>query len=180
MWNLQGFSSCPLHWQTRFLTTRPPGKSSWVDFVVVELYMSCYYILEIKPLSVASFVNIFSQSAGCLCFMVSFAVQKLVNLVRSHCLLLLLFLLSWETNPGNNWYNVCQNVLLCSLLVLWCYVLCVSLYTILSLILCMVWECVLTSLIYTWLSILGKVFLIGLQRPGREMTKDGHKEIENW
>ena len=41
--------------------------------------MSCYYILEINPLSVASFENIFSHSEGCLfvLFMVSFAVQKL-------------------------------------------------------------------------------------------------------
>ena len=45
--------------------------------------MSCLYILEIKPLSVASFANIFSQSVGCLfvLFMVSFTVQ---SLIRSH------------------------------------------------------------------------------------------------
>ena len=56
----------------------------------------------------------FSQSVGCLfvLFMVSFAVQKLVSLVRYHCLLLLLFLLPWETDLGNHWYNVHQNVLL--------------------------------------------------------------------
>ena len=38
--------------------------------------MSCLYILEINPLSVASFANIFSQSVGCLfvLLMVSFAV----------------------------------------------------------------------------------------------------------
>ena len=49
-------------------------------------YMSCLYILEIKPLSVASFANIFSQSVGCLFVlcMVSFAVEKLVSLIRSH------------------------------------------------------------------------------------------------
>ena len=43
-------------------------------------------MLEIKPLSVALFANIFSQSEGCLfvLFMVSFAVQKLVRLIRSH------------------------------------------------------------------------------------------------
>ena len=48
--------------------------------------MSCSYILEIKPLSVASFANIFSLSVGCLfvLFMISFAVQKLVSLLRSH------------------------------------------------------------------------------------------------
>ena len=48
--------------------------------------MSYLYILEIKPLSAASFANIFSHSVGCLfiLFMVSFAVQKLVSLIRSY------------------------------------------------------------------------------------------------
>ena len=48
--------------------------------------MSCLYILEIKPTLVASFANIFSHSVGCLfiLLMVSFAVQKLVSLIRSH------------------------------------------------------------------------------------------------
>ena len=40
--------------------------------------MSRLYILEINPLSVASFANIFSYFEGCLfvLFMVSFAVQE--------------------------------------------------------------------------------------------------------
>ena len=48
--------------------------------------MSCLYTLEINPLLVASFANIFSHSEGCLfvLFMVSFAVQKLLSLVRPH------------------------------------------------------------------------------------------------
>ena len=48
--------------------------------------MSCLYILEINPLSVDSFANIFSHSDGCLFvwFVVSFAVQKLLHLLRSH------------------------------------------------------------------------------------------------
>ena len=48
--------------------------------------MSSVYILEINPLSVTSFANIFSYSVGCLfvLFMVSFAVQKLLSLIRSH------------------------------------------------------------------------------------------------
>ena len=48
--------------------------------------MSCLYTLEINPLSVASFANIFSRSEGCLfvLFMISFAVQKLLSLIRSH------------------------------------------------------------------------------------------------
>ena len=48
--------------------------------------MSCLYILEINPLSVASFANVFSHSEGCrfVLFIVSFAVQKLLSLIRSH------------------------------------------------------------------------------------------------
>ena len=48
--------------------------------------MSCLYILEINPLSVTSFAVIFSHSEVCLfiLFMVSFAVQKLLILIRSH------------------------------------------------------------------------------------------------
>ena len=50
-------------------------------------YIGCLHILEIKPLSVASFETIFSHSVSCLFvlfFMVSFVVKKLVSLIRSH------------------------------------------------------------------------------------------------
>ena len=47
--------------------------------------ISCSYILEIKPLSVLSFETIFSYSVNG--FLVSFAVQKLVSLIRSHWLI---------------------------------------------------------------------------------------------
>ena len=48
--------------------------------------MSCLYILEINPLSVVSLAIIFSHSEGCLftLFIVSFAVQKFLSLIRSH------------------------------------------------------------------------------------------------
>ena len=48
--------------------------------------MSCLYILEINPLSVVSFDTTFSHSEGWLftLFIVSFAVQKLLSLIRSH------------------------------------------------------------------------------------------------
>jgi len=63
--------------------------------------MSCLYILEINPLLVALFASVFSQSMGChfllLVLMVSFTVLKLISLTRSHCLFLLLFLLTWDT-----------------------------------------------------------------------------------
>ena len=47
--------------------------------------MSCLHILEINPLSVVSFAIIFSHSEGCLftLLIVSFAVQKLLSLIRS-------------------------------------------------------------------------------------------------
>jgi len=48
--------------------------------------MSCLHILEINPLSVVLFVIIFPHSKGCLftLLIVSFAVQKLLSLIRSH------------------------------------------------------------------------------------------------
>ena len=47
---------------------------------------SCFYILEINCLSVVSFAIIFSHSEDCLLtlFIVSFAMQKLLSLTRSH------------------------------------------------------------------------------------------------
>ena len=49
-------------------------------------YISCLYILEINPLSVVSFAIIFFHSEGCLftLLIVSFAMQKLLSLIRSH------------------------------------------------------------------------------------------------
>ena len=69
-----------------FSTTVPPGKPL---FFLILCCMSCLYILEIKPLSAASFANIFSHSEGCLfvLFMVSFAVQELLSFIRSHLFL---------------------------------------------------------------------------------------------
>ena len=63
--------------------------------------MTCFYVLEINPLLVASFANIFSHSEGCLfiLFMVSFAVQKLLSLNRSH---LLIFVFIFITLGGGS------------------------------------------------------------------------------
>ena len=56
------------------------------DWVVCFLALSYMCILEINPLSVVSFAIIFSHSEGCLftLLIVSFAVQKLLSLIRSH------------------------------------------------------------------------------------------------
>ena len=55
-------------------------------FLLLLTCMSHLHILEINPLSVALFANIFSHPIGCLfiLFMVSFAVQKLGSFIRSH------------------------------------------------------------------------------------------------
>ena len=57
---------------------------NWVVFLVLTC-MSCLYNLEINPLSVVSFAIILFHSEGYLFTLltVSFAVQKLLNLVRS-------------------------------------------------------------------------------------------------
>ena len=56
--------------------------------------MSSLCILEIKSF-VTSLANIFSDSAGGLCilFMVSFVVQNLVSVIRSHLFVLFAFIL---------------------------------------------------------------------------------------
>ena len=48
--------------------------------------VSCLYALKSKPISVASFAGIFSHSVSCLfvLFMVSFAVQKLLSLIKAY------------------------------------------------------------------------------------------------
>ena len=60
----------------------------FVFIVFVIEFHELFHILEIKPLSITSFANIFSQTEFCLfiLFMVFFAVKKLSNLIRSHLL----------------------------------------------------------------------------------------------
>ena len=79
--------------------------------------MSYLYILEIDSLSVASFAIIFSHSEGCLFTLpiVSFIVQKLLSLIRSH-----LFIFAFISNILGGGHrgsccDVCQRVFcLCS------------------------------------------------------------------
>ena len=63
-------------------------------FVFLALsYISCLYFLEINPLSVVPFAITFSHSGSCLftLLIVSFAVQKLLSLIRSYLFILFLF-----------------------------------------------------------------------------------------
>ena len=57
------------------------------SFIFLELScMSCLYIFEINSLSVVSFAIIFSHSESCHVnlLIVSFVVQNLLSLIRSH------------------------------------------------------------------------------------------------
>ena len=67
----------------------------WIVWYLVLRCMSCLYVLDINPLSYASFANILSHFIGCLFVlsMVSFAMQQLLGLIRSFLLFSLLFIL---------------------------------------------------------------------------------------
>ena len=67
---------------------KSPFRSA-VYFILVFLILSsinCLYILEIKPLLVTAFTNLFSHSIGCLfvLLMVSTSVQKFIKLIWFH------------------------------------------------------------------------------------------------
>ena len=64
--------------------------------------LSCLYILEINPLSVFSIAIIFSHSEGSLftLLLVSFTIQKLLSLIRSH---LFTFVFISATVGGGSW-----------------------------------------------------------------------------
>ena len=82
------------------------------SFIFLELScISCLYIFEISCLSVASFAIIFSNSEGCLftLLIVSFVVQKLLILIRSH-LFLLLFPVFWEVDHRGSCCGLCRRV----------------------------------------------------------------------
>ena len=84
-----------LLWRNVYLDLLP---RFWLGCLVflIQSCMSCLYILEINPLSVASFANIFSHSVGCLSvlFKVSFAVQKLLSLIRSYLFIFVFIFIS--------------------------------------------------------------------------------------
>ena len=88
------------------------------SFIFLELICrSCLYIFEINSLSVASFAITFSHSEGCLftLLIVSFVVQKLLILIRSHLFIFALFPIFWEVGHRGSCYDFCQRVFcLCS------------------------------------------------------------------
>ena len=85
-----------------------------IELFVFLMYscINCLYILEINPLLLPSFANIFSHSVGCLFILLvtSFAVQKLLSLIRS-----LLFIFGFVSitlrDRSNRCCNLCQSVM---------------------------------------------------------------------
>ena len=88
-------------------------KSSAHFFIVFFLILSCMrylYILEVNLLSVASFANTFSHSQCCLfiLFMVSFAVQKRLGLVRPHLFIFVFIFITLGGRVKRSCCNLCQ------------------------------------------------------------------------
>ena len=91
------WSAVCLIWRNVYLGLLP---IFWLIVYLILSYMSCLYILEMNPLLVASFANIFSHSVDCLFILsiVSFAVQELLSLIRSH-----LFVFSFISFALGDW-----------------------------------------------------------------------------
>ena len=72
----------------------------------------CLYILEINPLPAASFANIFSHYVGFLFIflMVSFAVQKLLSLIRSHLFIFVFIVIALGGGLRRYCCGLCQSV----------------------------------------------------------------------
>ena len=70
------------------------------------------YILEINPLSVVPFAIIFSHSEGCLftLFIVSFALQKLLSVIRSHLFIFVFISFSLGGGSKRMLCHLCQRV----------------------------------------------------------------------
>ena len=75
-----------------------------VCLFLILICISCFCILDINPLSVMSLANIFSHSVGCLfiLWMVFFAVQKLLSLIRSHLFIFAFVFFALEDRSKKN------------------------------------------------------------------------------
>ena len=88
-------------------------------FLLLLSFISCFYILEIKPFSVASFPIIFSHSVGCLFIFVLdfygfFCCAKLLNLIRAHFFIFVFISIALGDWPKKTFVRFClclENVL---------------------------------------------------------------------
>ena len=106
------WQSVYLLWRNVYLGLLPIFGWGLFFFLILSC-MSCFYILEINPLSVASFANIFPHYECCLfvLFMVSFALQKLLSFIRSH--LFIFYFISISLGGGSKKILLCY-VIECS------------------------------------------------------------------
>ena len=81
----------------------------WFVFLALSC-MNCLYVLEINPLSVVSFAIIFSQSESCLftLLIVSFAVQKLLSLFRSHLFTFVFISVTLKGGSRGSCFDLCH------------------------------------------------------------------------
>ena len=86
----------------------------WIGLFVLLILscMSCLYILEINPLSVDSFANIYFHSEGCLfvLFVVSFAVKKLLSFIRSKLFIFVFISITLGGGSKRSCCDLCQRV----------------------------------------------------------------------
>ena len=91
------WSSACLLWRKRLFRFSVQFFCLFEFFVVLILsLMNCLYILEINPLLLVSFANIFFYSESCcfILFTISFSVQKLLSLIKSHFLILVVMFIT--------------------------------------------------------------------------------------
>ena len=81
---------CVLLWRNVYLDLQ---FLIWLSHFFFLIYWTEWVacILEINPLSVELFANTLSHSVCCLFLFVSFAVERLLNLIRSYLFILFLF-----------------------------------------------------------------------------------------
>ena len=88
------------------------------SFIFLELSCrSCLHIFEINSLSIASFAINFSHSEGCIFTLlrVSFVVQKLLILIRSHLFIFAFIPIPWEVGHRGSCCDLCwRGFCLCS------------------------------------------------------------------
>ena len=83
----------------------------WFIFLKLSC-RDCLYIFEINSLSVALVAIIFSHSAGCLftLLIVSFIVQKLLSLIRSHLFIFAFISINLGGGYRGSCCDLCQRV----------------------------------------------------------------------